>query len=80
VRTFPGATVGIPATKDLKITNVAQSGALTITSTSISGPDAKMFGERFQDGTAVVVQPGQSTTIPVVFLATAAVLQLGSAG
>jgi hypothetical protein len=68
---FPNATIGLPATKDLVVTNVAKTGALTIKSTAISGPDAKMFGDRFKDGSPVVLDPGQSATITVVFLPTA---------
>lgn len=68
---FPNATVGIATTKDVLVSNVAQEAALTIKSTSIAGPDAKMFGDRFEDGTPVVLQPGESTTIPVTFLPTA---------
>jgi large repetitive protein len=69
--TFPDATVSLPSTKQLTIKNIAESGALTLKSTKITGPDAKMFGDRFQDGTVVILQPGESTTIPVVFLPSA---------
>jgi hypothetical protein len=69
--TFSEATVGLPSTKELVVTNGAESGDLTLQSTEISGPDAKMFGDRFEDGSPVVLKPGESTTLKVVFLPTA---------
>jgi hypothetical protein len=69
--TFPDATVGLPSTKELVVTNAAQSGDLTLQSTEIAGPDAKMFGDRFKDGVPVVLKPGESTTLKVVFLPSA---------
>jgi len=70
--TFPDTAVGIASEQELLVTNVGQQQALTIKSTSISGPDAKMFGDRYEDGTNVVLNPGESTKIKVVFLPTAA--------
>ncbi|MEA2418891.1 MAG: hypothetical protein QOE60_1097, partial [Thermoleophilaceae bacterium] len=69
---FPDTAVGIAATQEVTVTNVGQDGPLTIKSTQITGPDAKMFGDRYQDGTPVVLNPGESTKIKVVFLPTAA--------
>jgi large repetitive protein len=66
--TFPDATVGLPSTKDLVVTNTAQSGDLALQSTEISGPDAEVFGDRFKDGSPVVLKPGESTTLKVTFL------------
>lgn len=65
---FPDTAVGRTATEDLVITNTATSGALTVESTALSGPDATMFAVWFDDGRAVVLQPGQSATVPVVFV------------
>ena len=68
---FPQATVGLTATKDVVLTNVGTSGSLTVSSTAISGPDAKMFADRFDDTGDVVLAPGESTTVTVVFLPSA---------
>jgi hypothetical protein len=70
--TFPQTTVGQSTTGELTITNVAESGNLTIESMGVAGPDAAMFTDRFDDDSSVVVSPGQSTTVPVVFSPTAA--------
>lgn len=64
--------VGQQATQDVTIKNAAESGALTIESTGIAGPDAGMFADGFDDATSVALAPGQSTTITVVFSPTAA--------
>lgn len=58
--------VGQQATQDVTIKNAAESGALTIESTGIAGPDAGMFADGFDDATSVALAPGQSTTITVV--------------
>ena len=39
--TFPGATVGLPSTKELVVTNNASNGDLTLSSTQITGADAR---------------------------------------
>ncbi len=69
---FPQTVVGQQATQDVTIKNAAESGALTIESTGIAGPDAGMFADGFDDATSVALAPGQSTTITVVFSPTAA--------
>ena len=83
--TFPGATVGLPSTKELVVTNNASNGDLTLSSTQITGADAKMFGDAFKDGSPVVLKPGESTTLKVTFLPTApgsrsATLNLANSG
>ena len=40
-RRLPQATVGLTATQDVVLTNVGTSGSLTLSSTAISGPDAR---------------------------------------
>ncbi|HET6919789.1 MAG TPA: choice-of-anchor D domain-containing protein, partial [Jiangellaceae bacterium] len=65
--TFPQTTTGQSATEQLVITNVASSGSLTVESTGISGPDAAVFADQFDDDSAVVLDPGESMTLPVVF-------------
>lgn len=69
---FPQTVVGQQATQDVTIKNAAESGALTIESTGIAGPDAGMFADGFDDATSVALAPGQSTTITVVVSPTAA--------
>jgi Malectin domain/Transmembrane protein 131-like N-terminal len=69
---FPQTVVGGEATQNVVISNVAQSGTLTIESTGIAGTDAAMFADRFDDDGSVALAPGQSTTVAVVFSPTAA--------
>ncbi len=68
---FAQATVRQTATQDLTLTNVGTSGSVTLSSTAISGADADLFADRFDDGTPVVLGPGESTTVAVAFLPTA---------
>jgi Malectin domain/Abnormal spindle-like microcephaly-assoc'd, ASPM-SPD-2-Hydin/Glucose / Sorbosone dehydrogenase len=70
--TFPETAVGESATEELVITNVATSGSLTIESMALSGPDAAMFADRFDDDSTLVLAPGQAGTVPVVFSPTIA--------
>ena len=65
---FQDATVRQPMTQDVAITNIGTSGSLTVSSTSISGPDEQLFADRFDDGSPVVLDPGESTTVTVVYL------------
>jgi hypothetical protein len=69
---FPQTVVGQQATQGVVITNVAESGTLTIESTGIAGTDAAMFSDRFDDDSSVALAPGQSTTVTVVFSPTGA--------
>ena len=69
---FPDTAVGQSATEQVVITNVVESGALTIESMGISGPDATMFADQFDDESSVVLQPTESTTVTVVFSPSAA--------
>jgi Cep192 domain 4/Malectin domain len=68
---FPEARVRQTATQDVTLTNVGTTGPLTVSSTAISGPDAGVFADRFDDGAPVVLGPGESTTVEVAFLPTA---------
>ena len=68
---FASATVRQTSTQYVALTNVGSGGSLTVSSTAIAGPDAKMFADRFDDATPVTLGPGQSVTVPVVFLPTA---------
>jgi hypothetical protein len=69
---FAQATVRQTATQNLTLTNVGTSGSVTLSSAAISGADAGQFADRFTDGTAVVLGPGESTSVAVDFLPTAA--------
>jgi hypothetical protein len=69
---FANAALRQTATRDLTLTNVGTSGSMTLSSTAISGADAGLFADRFPDGTPVVLGPGESTTVAVDFLPTAA--------
>jgi hypothetical protein len=67
------AQVGLrqTSTQDVTLTNTGTSGSVTVLSTAVSGADADMFADRFDDGTPVVLDPGESTTVTVAFLPTA---------
>ena len=67
---FGQAKLRQASTQDVVLTNVGTTGPLTVTSTSIGGvgSDPKMFTDRFDDATPVVLAPGQSTTVPVAVL------------
>ncbi len=69
---FAPVAVGASATQDVVITNVATSGALTIESMGIAGPDAAMFSDGFDDSSAPALDPGSSLTVSVTFSPTAA--------
>jgi Malectin domain/Transmembrane protein 131-like N-terminal len=69
--TFASAPLRQTVTQDVVLTNVGTSGPLTVTSTAITGPDAKMFADRFDDAGDVVLGPGESTTVTVAFLPSA---------
>ncbi len=69
---FPDATAHQSTSQDVTVTNIGTSGTLTVTSTSISGTDEQLFADRFDDGTPVTLDPGESTTFVVVYLPTAA--------
>ena len=69
---FAGATIRQTSTQNVVLTNIGTLGPLTINSTTISGTNAKMFADRFVDGQAVVLDPGESTSLPVAFLASSA--------
>ncbi|MGH9258376.1 MAG: choice-of-anchor D domain-containing protein, partial [Acidimicrobiales bacterium] len=68
---FTEAPLRQTVTQDVVLTNVGTSGPLTVTSTAIAGPDAKMFADRFDDAGDVVLGPGESTTVTVAFLPSA---------
>lgn len=69
---FAGPIVRQTATQQVVLTNIGSDGPLTVTSTAISGPQAKQFADRFVNGQPLVLGPGQSTTVPVAFLAAGA--------
>jgi hypothetical protein len=69
--TFTEAPLRQTVTQDVALTNAGNSGPLTVTSTAVAGPDAKMFADRFDDATDVVLGPGESTTVTVAFLPSA---------
>jgi hypothetical protein len=66
---FAHAGVRQTSTQDLTLTNTGTSGSLTVLSTAVSGADAGLFADRFDDE-PVVLGPGESTTVTVVFLPT----------
>jgi Malectin domain/Cep192 domain 4 len=68
---FASATLRQTSTQYVALTNVGSGGSLTVSSTAIAGPDAKMFADQFDDATPVTLGPGESVTVPVVFLPTA---------
>ncbi|HEU0171698.1 MAG TPA: choice-of-anchor D domain-containing protein [Acidimicrobiales bacterium] len=68
---FADARVRQTTTQDVTLTNAGTTGPLTISSTAISGPDAALFADRFDDDAPVVLGPGESTTVEVAFLPTA---------
>jgi hypothetical protein len=68
---FSPAPLRQTVTRDVVLTNAGTTGPLTVTSTAISGPDARMFADRFDDATDVTLDPGESTTITVALLPTA---------
>ncbi|MGH9227691.1 MAG: choice-of-anchor D domain-containing protein [Acidimicrobiales bacterium] len=70
--TFPDTAIGESATEEVVITNVATSGSLTIESMAISGADASMFADQFDDDSVLVLAPGESAAIPIVFSPTIA--------
>ena len=72
---FGPTAVGSSATRDVVVANVASSGALTIESVGIAGPDAAMFSDGFDDATAPVLDPGASLTLTVEFAPAAAGLR-----
>ena len=59
--------MGESASRDVVVTNVAASGALTIESIGIAGPDAAMFADGFDDASAPTLDPGESVTVTVEF-------------
>ena len=66
---FSNAVVHQMAHSNVVLTNVGTLGPLTISSTSIGGTNGKMFTDRYPDGQATVLDPGESTTVLVDFLA-----------
>jgi hypothetical protein len=72
---FGPTAVGSSATRDVVVANAASSGALTIESIGIAGPDAAMFSDGFDDAAAPVLDPGASLTVIVEFAPAAAGLR-----
>ena len=54
---FGPIAVGASASDEVVVTNVATSGALTIESIGIAGPDAAMFADGFDDSSAPALEP-----------------------
>src|SRR5918995_1844082 len=69
--TFGPTPTGQSATEQLVITNVATSGSLTVESMALSGPDAAMFSDAFDDAAPDTLDPGETVTVPVTFSPTA---------
>ncbi|HKY68317.1 MAG TPA: choice-of-anchor D domain-containing protein [Acidimicrobiales bacterium] len=67
---LPAIPVGQAASQDVVLRNGAASGAIVVQSTAVSGGDAAMFSDGF-DETPRTLAPGQSVTVAVTFRPTA---------
>jgi hypothetical protein len=71
---FGDVILGQTATRNLQITNTGGPGDpnIDLYATTITGADANAFSDNFNDGNAVTLAPGQSTTITIAFTPTSA--------
>lgn len=69
---FGPTALGTSASRDVVVTNVAASGALTVESVTVTGAARGDFTDDFDDGGTTVLDPGESFTLAVTFAPTAA--------
>jgi N-acetylneuraminic acid mutarotase len=66
---FGQVVVGATQSQTLELVNLGDIGdpSITVTGTTITGPDASMFADSFDDGAGVTLTPGSTTAFTVTF-------------